>query len=38
VTSCFPVMDDEEEEPAEVGTAASAEGGAIGLTEPDTDA
>jgi len=37
VTSCFPVM--EEEEPAQAGVAGTAaEGGAIGLTEPETDA
>jgi DNA gyrase subunit A len=34
VTSCFPVM--EEEEPAQAGLAGTAaEGGAIGMTEPD---
>jgi DNA gyrase subunit A len=37
VTSCFPVM--EEEEPAQAGVAgAAAETGAIGLTEPDANA
>ncbi len=37
VTSCFPVM--EEEEPAQAGIAgAAAETGAIGLTEPDANA
>jgi DNA gyrase subunit A len=36
VTSCFPVVDDEE--PAQAGEAgAAAEGGAIGLTEPDAN-
>jgi DNA gyrase subunit A len=36
VTSCFPVM--EEEEPAQAGVAgAAAETGAIGLTEPDAN-
>ncbi len=36
VTSCFPVM--EEEEPAQAGLAGgAAEGGAIGLTEPDSN-
>jgi DNA gyrase subunit A len=36
VTSCFPVM--EEEEPAQAGVAGTAaEGGAIGLTEPDAN-
>jgi DNA gyrase subunit A len=35
VTSCFPVMD--EEEPAEAGAAHSADTGAIGMTEPDTN-
>jgi DNA gyrase subunit A len=37
VTSCFPVM--EAEEPAQAGvTGTAAEGGAIGLTEPDPNA
>ncbi len=37
VTSCFPVM--EGEEPAQAGVEGpAAEGGAIGMTEPDTDA
>jgi DNA gyrase subunit A len=36
VTSCFPVV--EEEEPAQAGVAGTAaEGGAIGLTEPDAN-
>jgi DNA gyrase subunit A len=36
VTSCFPVI--EEEEPAQAGVAGTAtEDGAIGLTEPERD-
>jgi DNA gyrase subunit A len=39
VSSCFPVVDGGEDEPAQAGVAGTAaEGGAIGLTEPDGNA